>query len=270
MKKEDAIRAKALSMVGAPYVWGGTGVKCTVRYRKQRMQQYPAHADAIRNNCPALKQGLDSCVPGCKYIGKPAMDCAQLVRIAFKAGGINLPSGASSQWRRGPWIEKDTIDKMPLDQVCAVFHESPASNPMNHVGLYMGDGTVVDARGSRYGVLHKSLKAYPWTHFAQADLTGEVPGVPSPESPIPVPVKPAPAPSKPQITLGIPTLRYGHRGNDVARMQDLLNKSGAVIAADGIFGRKTLAAVKAFQAARGLKPDGVVGQKTWLALMEGR
>jgi peptidoglycan hydrolase-like protein with peptidoglycan-binding domain len=35
---------------------------------------------------------------------------------------------------------------------------------------------------------------------------------------------------------------------------------------DGIFGAKTLAAVRAFQRSRGLTVDGVVGPLTWGAL----
>ena len=36
--------------------------------------------------------------------------------------------------------------------------------------------------------------------------------------------------------------------------------------ADGIFGDHTEAAVKAFQTAFALSPDGIVGPKTWLVL----
>jgi peptidoglycan hydrolase-like protein with peptidoglycan-binding domain len=41
-------------------------------------------------------------------------------------------------------------------------------------------------------------------------------------------------------------------------------KVGVVV--DGNFGAKTEAAVRAFQRAHGLLPDGIVGPKTWAAL----
>lgn len=53
-------------------------------------------------------------------------------------------------------------------------------------------------------------------------------------------------------------LRTGSRGPDVARVQAVLGE-----VADGIFGEVTRAAVRAWQSARGLAADGVVGPKTW-------
>lgn len=58
------------------------------------------------------------------------------------------------------------------------------------------------------------------------------------------------------------TLKYGSKGSEVQRLQNLLGG----LTADGIFGQKTEAAVKAFQKANGLKVDGIVGAKTWAAL----
>ncbi|PTL79674.1 peptidoglycan-binding protein [Vitiosangium sp. GDMCC 1.1324] len=61
-----------------------------------------------------------------------------------------------------------------------------------------------------------------------------------------------------------PTLSLGARGEPVKALQNRLNALGFNVgAADGDFGQKTLAAVKAFQKARGLTADGVVGPKTW-------
>ncbi|MEC0276801.1 peptidoglycan-binding protein [Peribacillus frigoritolerans] len=51
---------------------------------------------------------------------------------------------------------------------------------------------------------------------------------------------------------------------NVKRIQEALNKKGySVGTADGLFGPKTVAAVKKFQRANKLSPDGIVGPKTW-------
>jgi Putative peptidoglycan binding domain/D-alanyl-D-alanine carboxypeptidase len=58
-------------------------------------------------------------------------------------------------------------------------------------------------------------------------------------------------------------LTLGDRGPEVVALQERLNKvDGAGLSTDGVFGIGTRAAVIAFQARRGLRPDGVVGPKT--------
>lgn len=37
---------------------------------------------------------------------------------------------------------------------------------MGHTGISLGDGTVIDARGTNYGVLHQTVEKYGrWTHW---------------------------------------------------------------------------------------------------------
>ena len=58
------------------------------------------------------------------------------------------------------------------------------------------------------------------------------------------------------------------RGDDVKALQSMLNVLGfdcGVV--DGIFGDKTRAGVKAFQQAKGLVTDGIVGPLTRAALL---
>lgn len=52
----------------------------------------------------------------------------------------------------------------------------------------------------------------------------------------------------------------------VRRMQELLTRAGFPLAADGVRGRKTDAALRAFQKRAGLAADGVAGPLTWAAL----
>lgn len=59
-------------------------------------------------------------------------------------------------------------------------------------------------------------------------------------------------------------LSMGCRGEDVVFLQNRLTERGYGLGAvDGIFGVKTLEAVKAFQVDNGLAVDGIVGAKTW-------
>jgi peptidoglycan hydrolase-like protein with peptidoglycan-binding domain len=64
-----------------------------------------------------------------------------------------------------------------------------------------------------------------------------------------------------------PTLRRNEPHNQVTALQYLLRHRGHSIAADGIFGPKTEAAVRAFQASANLVADGIVGRRTWPAVV---
>lgn len=65
-------------------------------------------------------------------------------------------------------------------------------------------------------------------------------------------------------------------GQDVMDLQDGLNavtaaplqaSASALLAVDGVFGNKTAARVREFQQKNGLAADGIVGPKTWTALI---
>lgn len=82
--------------------------------------------------------------------------------------------------------------------------------------------------------------------------------------------KPTPPSNSPVTTPIQRVLRKGDRGNDVAALQSKLNElkynAGT---ADGIFGLGTEKAVIAFQKAKGLAADGIVGSKTIEKLFSG-
>ena len=66
---------------------------------------------------------------------------------------------------------------------------------------------------------------------------------------------------------GASAFRVGDQGSDVAEIQGQLASLGYDVAADGDFGPATAEAVKAFQVARGLDADGLVGPSTYSALL---
>ena len=74
-------------------------------------------------------------------------------------------------------------------------------------------------------------------------------------------------PEKPPLTWNSSVLRIFDRGASVVGLQEALNRRGAFLVVDGIFGRATDMAVRAFQAENNLEIDGLVGHKTWAKLL---
>jgi putative chitinase len=72
------------------------------------------------------------------------------------------------------------------------------------------------------------------------------------------------------INPGLPNLSNGDRGSDVTLLQESLSALGYNPgAADGIFGRGTESAVRAFQRDQGIGVDGIVGRgETWPGLLD--
>jgi peptidoglycan hydrolase-like protein with peptidoglycan-binding domain len=64
-----------------------------------------------------------------------------------------------------------------------------------------------------------------------------------------------------------PLTKKGDSEHPVRTLQHLLRARGHKVAVDGKFGPATEAAVKAFQKAKNLNADGIVGPKTWAALV---
>lgn len=70
------------------------------------------------------------------------------------------------------------------------------------------------------------------------------------------------------VTVELKQLKKGSNGSQVKTLQILLNALGYDCGeADGIFGQKTDAAVKAFQADNKLAADGIAGKNTWTKLL---
>ncbi len=75
------------------------------------------------------------------------------------------------------------------------------------------------------------------------------------------------------VSISLDTLRQGSKGAQVKTLQRLLKamgyegEGGSTLVVDGSVGKHTAHAVKAFQKAQKLAVDGVVGSKTWRAIL---
>ena len=123
-----------------------------------------------------------------------------------------------------------------------------------HVGLYIGNDTVIEAKSTACGVVTSNVST--WTHW------GELKGV----SYVGVEVNDNIVDDIVYTDLGQRILKYttpNMSGEDVKKLQTKLNELGYSCGnADGIFGKKTNNSLMLFQQDRGLTVDGICGTKT--------
>ena len=233
------------------YIWGTAGEAWT----EAKQKELEKTTDSSR------AQGRKY---GSKWIGHTVADCSGLFSWAFKKLGGIMYHGSDTMYRKycvnkGELCKGKRTDQRMLKPGTAVFVWNGSN--YSHVGLYVGDGIVIEAMGTIKGVTTTKVSAGKWTHWGEltgVDYAGES------ESGI--------QNSEVKENGGIwPTLRRGSKGNAVKECQALLEKHGYDLGpcgVDGDFGRMTEKAVRAFQEDRGLKVDGIVGPVTRKELMK--
>jgi len=85
--------------------------------------------------------------------GPSAWDCSGLTMGAWAQAGVSLPHSSSAQYSSGPHIAESDLQPGDL-----VFYYSPIS----HVGMYIGNGQIVNAENPSVGVKVDSLHAMPY------------------------------------------------------------------------------------------------------------
>ena len=225
---------------GSIYVLGAqgqTGSQITEAWIKTR-----EHDDAsnYKRAIAFWKKQLDK-----GFVNLRAYDCSGLVVAFLLAEGL-LGSDLNAN---GLYYTACTeIEEGELTAGDLVFRKYLTSSRVYHVGIYMGDGTVVHAKGRDDGVVREDISKTSWNRYGRLKCFGE----PS-----------APAYSRQLKNAGKPY----QSGSDVTAVQAAVKAAGVDPGAvDGSYGPKTEAAVKAYQAASGLVADGIVGVKTWAKL----
>jgi len=107
----------------------------------------------------------------------------------------------------------------------------------------------------------------PHLHFELVDPAGTIvdpyPSLRKAETGAPVPCQPLRPEDARDLLQGTRLLKIGVRGTDVRQLQQVLRTLGYDPGGvDGVFGARTAAAVLAFQTARGLGSDGVIGPQS--------
>ena len=239
---------------GWGYIWGTAGEKWTAG--KQASHEKTTDADRRMGR-----------LYGKKWIGHTVADCSGLFSWAFKQLGSYMYHGSNTMWNKyctskGKLSGGKRTDGKELKPGTAVFTYNAKKNNRGHVGLYVGDGWVIEAQGTQAGVCRSKVtnsKWVEWGELLRVDYTGK--------GTIDQGIGEAVTDKKP-AKINYPTIRRGSQGDLVVQLQSLLAKDGSTLAIDGIFGLGTESAVRAFQRRHNLAVDGIVGPKTWGELLK--
>lgn len=185
---------------------------------------------------------------GSKWIGRRVADCSGLFVWAYAQHGERIFHGSNTIFNDYTGDTGALFGEVEIFPGTAVFQVKDGRR--THIGLYVGDGMVIEARGTRSGVIVSDLSEWDeWGQLAAVDYEGVEPDVVMIDT--------------------LKALRQGDSGLTVAWLQEQLWSAGYDVGdkgADGIFGKATRAAVEAFQRAHGLTVDGIAGKKTMEAL----
>lgn len=141
---------------GWGYVWGTYGQVLSLGAFASKLEQYPdgvgKYADFIQTN----------------WIGRRTADCVGLIKgygwydpetQNFVYGSNGMPDiGANQMYYVA--TESGSINTIPDIPGLAVWHDG-------HIGVYIGNGEVIEAMGTMYGVVKTQLAGRGWTHWLQ-------------------------------------------------------------------------------------------------------
>ena len=138
----------AKAQLGKPYWYGTFGQSASKNLHTQKKRQYPNYYKW-------------------NYAGETAKvhDCVGLIKGYLWCGSANGTTPAynaaqdkSANGMRDACTTKGVIATIPEVPGVLVFMN-------NHVGVYIGNGEVIEARGHAYGVVKTKLKSRAWTSW---------------------------------------------------------------------------------------------------------
>lgn len=143
---------------GWGYVWGTYGNVLTDSLFDYKLEQYP---DGVGNYEDFIEAN---------WLGGRTTDCVGLIKgygwldpdsltIGYATNG--MPDYGANQMYRSASVS-GTIDTIPEIPGLAVWCDG-------HIGVYIGNGEVIEAMGTRYGVVKTKLADRNWTHWLKIE-----------------------------------------------------------------------------------------------------
>ena len=143
---------------GWGYVWGTYGCVLTDSLFAYKLEQYP---DGVGNYEDFIRE---------HWLGGRTTDCVGLIKgygwlnpdtLTINYGTNGMPDLGANQMYYSASVS-GTIDTMPDIPGLAVWHDG-------HIGVYIGNGYVIEAMGTKYGVVKTELAGRGWTHWLKIE-----------------------------------------------------------------------------------------------------
>lgn len=141
---------------GWGYVWGTYGQTLTRELLDYKLQQYP---EGVGNHETFIRS---------HWLGGRTTDCVGLIKgygwldpdsLTIRYGTNGMPDvGANTMYRNAK--VKGPIHTIPETPGLAVWMDG-------HIGVYIGGGEVIEAMGTRQGVVKTKLAGRGWTHWLE-------------------------------------------------------------------------------------------------------
>lgn len=254
----------AKTQLGKPYWFGTFGQTATKILHNQKKVQYPNYYTA---------QDFAS------QYGQRVHDCIGLIKgYLWSDSPTSIPKynpkqDVSADGMLARCKEFGKISTIPNIPGVLVF--SP-----QHVGVYIGNGYVIEARGHAYGVVKTKLSSRGWQNW------GKCPWIEYVEEDTPKKENLVLSFQKAAIADGVKLPKYGADGQYGSETKEAMQKCVVKkrliyryknctklvqrllgIKVDGLAGPDTDAAIRKFQKQNGLVIDGAVGLNTWRVLL---
>ena len=154
------------------YIWGAAGETWTQAKQDSLVKSFVSRYGANwKTNAEAKKADkYYGALNGSKWIGHRVADCSGLFYWAFKELGGSMYHGSNTMYKsyctnKGKLTKNGRTDGQELKPGTAVFTGNEQTH--GHVGLYIGNDTVIEASGTNAGVITTKISGGKWTYWGE-------------------------------------------------------------------------------------------------------